>query len=204
MFVKEATQRIFACAASPSVAILESRSYIFTIQVGGIRVPKSVLIIGSLLIAAVVVAFFFRPGASSTGSSGALSSKIEPKWTYETHEQIAGALALADNGTIYAAGQIGNVYALNPDGTLSVEIQKRPGPGFAGDRTGRRDLRDDDQWERLGHQCERHAAMAGEHRHGCELQPIRGRDRSEPRITHPAAMASSLFRSIRARNDGRQ
>jgi outer membrane protein assembly factor BamB len=108
------------------VAILESHSYTFTIQVGGIRVPKSVLIVGSLLIAAVVVAFLFRPGASSTEAPGTASTKIEPKWTYDTHEQIAGALALADNGTIYAAGQISNVYALNPDGTLLWKFRSGP------------------------------------------------------------------------------
>jgi outer membrane protein assembly factor BamB len=73
-------------------------------------VPRAVLIIGSLLIAAVVVAFFFRPGASGTASSGAQSLKVEP---------IAGALAFGDNGAIYAAGGIGYVYALNPDGSLA-------------------------------------------------------------------------------------
>lgn len=88
--------------------------------------PKSVLIIGGLLIAAVVAAFFFRPGASGPGASGAASTKIEPKWKYETHEQISGALALADNGMIYAAGQIGYLYALNPDGTLAWKFRTGP------------------------------------------------------------------------------
>ena len=88
--------------------------------------PKSVLIVGSLLIAAVVVAYFFRPGASGTRAPGAASTKIEPKWTYETHEQISAALALADNGTIYAAGQIGYLYALNPDGTLAWKFRTGP------------------------------------------------------------------------------
>jgi hypothetical protein len=89
-------------------------------------VPKSVLIIGSLLIAAVIVAFFFRPGATGTGSSAAQSSKVEPKWTYETHEPIPGALALGDNGTIYAAGGIGYVYALNADGSLAWKYRTGP------------------------------------------------------------------------------
>ncbi len=88
--------------------------------------PRSVLIVGSLLIAAVAVAFFFRPGASGTGSSSPQSSKVEPKWTYETHEPIAGALALGDNGAIYAAGGIGYIYALNPDGSLAWKYRAGP------------------------------------------------------------------------------
>jgi PQQ-like domain len=89
-------------------------------------VPKSVLIVGSLLIAAVVVAFFFRPGVAGTDSSGGRSAKVEPKWTYVTGEAIAGALALGDNGMIYAAGGIGYVYALNPDGTLGWKFRAGP------------------------------------------------------------------------------
>jgi outer membrane protein assembly factor BamB len=89
-------------------------------------VPKNVLIILSLLIAGVIAAFLFRPRASGTGTTGEASAKIQPKWIYDTQEKISGALALGDNGTIYAAGQLGNLYALNPDGTLAWKFRTGP------------------------------------------------------------------------------
>ena len=88
--------------------------------------PKSVLIIGSILIAAVVAAFFFRPGATGTRAFGTASDKIAPKWTYDTSEPISGALAIGDDGTIYAAGQVGDLFALKPDGTVAWKIRTGP------------------------------------------------------------------------------
>ena len=85
--------------------------------------PKGLIIVGSLLIAAVIAAYFFRPGAPGTSSQ---PSKVEPKWVYDTQEPIAGALAIGDNGTIYAAGKLGYVYAINPDGTLAWKFHSGP------------------------------------------------------------------------------
>jgi len=93
-------------------------------------VPKGLLIAGGILIAAVAASFFFRPGAGGSGAGAGpgvgIASKVEPKWTYDTHEQISGALALADNGTIYAVGQVGDLFALNPDGTVAWTFRTGP------------------------------------------------------------------------------
>jgi outer membrane protein assembly factor BamB len=60
-------------------------------------------------------------GCSSPKSPGADAKQAEPatKWVFNASGGLRGALALADDGTLYAAGRDNYLYAIHPDGQLA-------------------------------------------------------------------------------------
>jgi outer membrane protein assembly factor BamB len=79
--------------------------------------------IGGVLIAAALL----WPGLFLKKAASAQSDTIPKKWEFTAGGAITGALALADDGTLYAASEDGFVYALYPSG----EVQWK----FDADRT---------------------------------------------------------------------
>ena len=76
---------------------------------------KQILAAGIALLA-VLTLFYFRrkPGAPAAPSSGVPA--LAKKWEFATGGKISSALALADDGTVYAASEDGSIYALDESG----------------------------------------------------------------------------------------
>lgn len=87
-----------------------------------------------ILVAAIIVLgaaiFFFsfrRPAASSSSAAtGRQVPALAKKWEFAASGTISGALALADDGTIYAASMDGFLYALDPSGRLQWKTHIGP------------------------------------------------------------------------------
>ncbi len=71
-----------------------------------------------IAVCAVLTFFYFwkKPTTSKQADSGEIPT-IEKKWEFTAGGKIFGALALADDGTLYAAADDGFVYALDGSGT---------------------------------------------------------------------------------------
>lgn len=52
--------------------------------------------------------------------------EMTKKWEFTTDGSVTGALALASDGTLYAAGTDGFVYALDPEGNLKWKLRTGP------------------------------------------------------------------------------
>ena len=83
----------------------------------GAEVEQKKLIAAVIAVCAVLTLFYFwrEPGASKQASSNGIST-FEKKWEFTAGGKIFGALALADDGTVYAAADDGFVYALDGSG----------------------------------------------------------------------------------------
>lgn len=77
---------------------------------------KLLAIVIGLVIAALLFFLWRKPSASKTTPSAGIPT-IEKKWEFTAGGKIFGALAMADDGTLYAAAEDGFVYALNGSGT---------------------------------------------------------------------------------------
>lgn len=69
------------------------------------------------LFAAISLFFFWRKSAGPAVSSGGIPA-LAKKWEFTGDGKFTAALALADDGTIYAVSEGGFLYALNPSGAL--------------------------------------------------------------------------------------
>lgn len=88
----------------------------------------------AVLVAAVALWYEF----SGSKSSSPVQSAIPQKWQFKASARITGALALADDGTLYAASEDGFVYALDPSGKLQWKFEAGPmagGPTLGADGT---------------------------------------------------------------------
>jgi outer membrane protein assembly factor BamB len=70
----------------------------------------------ALVVAALLFFFWRKPSASKSVPSAGVPT-IEKKWEFTAGGKIFGALATADDGTLYAAAEDGFVYALDGSGT---------------------------------------------------------------------------------------
>jgi outer membrane protein assembly factor BamB len=68
-----------------------------------------------LVVAATLFFFWRKPSAPSNSPSAGIPT-IEKKWEFTAGGKIFGALAMADDGTLYAAADDGLVYALDGSG----------------------------------------------------------------------------------------
>ena len=81
---------------------------------------KSEILVAVAIVLGASIFFFTlrKPAASSSsGATGAVPA-LTKKWEFDATGAIHGALALGDDGTIYAASLDGFLYALNSSGTL--------------------------------------------------------------------------------------
>ena len=78
---------------------------------------KLLAIVLGLVVAAFLFFLWRKPNASKISPSPGISA-IEKKWEFTAGGKIFGALAMADDGTLYAAAEDGFVYALNGSGNL--------------------------------------------------------------------------------------
>jgi len=76
-----------------------------------------------LAAAALVIAVLLLIGgcshSKSAGTLGGDHAAPPVKWEFDASGGFVGALALADDGTVYAAGSDGTLYAVHPDGQLA-------------------------------------------------------------------------------------
>jgi outer membrane protein assembly factor BamB len=85
----------------------------------------------------IVAALLWQQYAPVRGSRGAHPT-ITKKWDFSAGGGITGALALANDGTLYAASKDGFVYALDGSGNLKWKFQTGPmaaGPAIGPDGT---------------------------------------------------------------------
>jgi FOG: WD40-like repeat len=88
--------------------------------------------VAAILIAGLVVWYEL----SGTKSVVPEQSAIPEKWHFKATGRITGALALADDGTLYATSEDGFLYALDPTGKLQWKFQVGPtvgGPAVGAD-----------------------------------------------------------------------
>jgi outer membrane protein assembly factor BamB len=79
---------------------------------GGVVEQKTLLaIVLGLVVAALLFLLWRKPSASKISPSPGIPA-IEKKWEFTAGGKIFGALAMADDGTLYAAAEDGFVYAL--------------------------------------------------------------------------------------------
>jgi eukaryotic-like serine/threonine-protein kinase len=77
---------------------------------------KLLAIVLGLVVAAALFFFWRKPSASKSVPSARVPT-IEKKWEFTAGGKIFGALAMADDGTLYAAAEDGFVFALDASGT---------------------------------------------------------------------------------------
>jgi outer membrane protein assembly factor BamB len=80
------------------------------------------LALGVVVIFGAIVWHAFSGGLSSHLQSATLSEK----WQFTTTGPIAGALAMGNDGTVYAAGEDGILYALDASGNLKWKFDAGP------------------------------------------------------------------------------
>jgi outer membrane protein assembly factor BamB len=88
----------------------------------------------AILVAAAVV-WYELPGSKQSSPE---QSAIPKKWQFSAAGRVSGSLALADDGTLYAASEDGFVYALDPSGKLQWKFEAGPmmaGPTLGADGT---------------------------------------------------------------------
>jgi outer membrane protein assembly factor BamB len=82
---------------------------------------KQMLALAAVVIALIVAIFYFtsqRPTDSGISSSSSSAPALTKKWEFTGSGIFYGALALAEDGTIYAASDDGYIYAIDPSGSL--------------------------------------------------------------------------------------
>jgi outer membrane protein assembly factor BamB len=79
----------------------------------------------AILVAAAALWYEF----SGSKPSSPVQSAIPQKWQFKAGARITGALALAEDGTLYAASEDGFVYALDPSGKLRWKFEAGPMAG---------------------------------------------------------------------------
>jgi outer membrane protein assembly factor BamB len=87
------------------------------------------------IVVAGAVVWYELPGSNRPSVE---QSAIPEKWQFKASARITGALALADDGTLYAASEDGFVYALDPSGKLQWKFEAGPmagGPALGADGT---------------------------------------------------------------------
>jgi outer membrane protein assembly factor BamB len=85
---------------------------------------KTVLAVASFLAAAALLCACGKHEATSSDSPGV--AEITKKWEFTTGGIISGGLALAEDGSLYAACEDGFVYALDPNGKLQWKMYIGP------------------------------------------------------------------------------
>jgi len=95
---------------------------------------SSTAITRALLIAVIISAALLMSECSSKPGSQQQNADFPEKWEFAGTSPIAGALALADDGTLYATSEDGFVYALDPSGKLKWKFEA--GPMMAGPTIG--------------------------------------------------------------------
>jgi outer membrane protein assembly factor BamB len=88
------------------------------------RQKQTLAVVIALLAFATFFYFWRRPAGNSPASKGLPT--LTKKWEFTGSGQFIGALALADDGTVYAASDDGFVYALDTSGTLQWKIYIGP------------------------------------------------------------------------------
>ncbi|HEY1471776.1 MAG TPA: PQQ-binding-like beta-propeller repeat protein [Candidatus Acidoferrum sp.] len=78
---------------------------------------KKLLAIVLAVVVAALLFFLSRKPSALESSAAHVTPTIEKKWEFTAGGKIFGALALADDGTLYAAAEDGFVYALDGSGT---------------------------------------------------------------------------------------
>ncbi len=91
----------------------------------------ALIIVGALIIGGVIVGALssrlFSTGPTVPGrTAGEQAGKIPKKWEFTKAGPIAAALALDDDGTLYAASEDGFLYALDASGNLLWKFKAGP------------------------------------------------------------------------------
>ena len=94
------------------------------VAVSDSRVSVSWRAIGVILAVAGILSL---DGCSHAKSVEATQSSPPKKWEFDVSAGFRGALALADDGTLYAAGNDNYLYAIHPDGRLAWKFNTGPG-----------------------------------------------------------------------------
>ena len=86
---------------------------------------KLLTIVIALMVAAILFFFWRMPTASKISPPPGIPT-IGKKWEFTAGGKVIGALALADDGTLYAAADDGFVYALDGSGNLQWKAHVGP------------------------------------------------------------------------------
>jgi outer membrane protein assembly factor BamB len=91
----------------------------------------ALIILGAVIIGGVIVGAlsqrFFPTGPTVPGpATGEQAAKIAKKWEFTESGPIVAALALGDDGTLYAASEDGFLYALDASGKLQWKFNAGP------------------------------------------------------------------------------
>jgi len=86
-----------------------------------VLITAGAVIIGFIVVNSISLHMFsFKPGPSRRATT------IPVKWEYEAKGPITAGLALADDGTLYAASEAGFLYALDSSGNLKWKFDTGP------------------------------------------------------------------------------
>jgi outer membrane protein assembly factor BamB len=88
-------------------------------------VSKNTVVVVFTVLGAGILLIYFRPNVSPPRQSAA-AKKVEKLWEFDAGEGISAALALGDDGTLYAAGRDENVFALSPSGRPNWQFSAGP------------------------------------------------------------------------------
>src|ERR1700677_3182965 len=99
-------------------------------QVGGMM-RWALIIVGAVVIGGVITSalwsHLFSTGPAVPGrTAGDQAAKIPKKWEFTKAGPLPAALALGEEGTLYAASQDGFVYALDSSGNLQWKFNAGP------------------------------------------------------------------------------
>jgi outer membrane protein assembly factor BamB len=86
----------------------------------------TLLILGAMIIGSVLVNSFALSMFYPRFGIGKKTAAIPEKWQFAAAGPITAALALADDGTLYAASQDGFLYALDASGNLKWKFNSGP------------------------------------------------------------------------------